>query len=42
MTPAFVWERATLYQSDCIEWLQARSANSLHACVTDPPYGLVE
>ena len=42
MTPAFRYERTTLYQSDCLEWLRARAPNSLHACVTDPPYGLVE
>ncbi|MHB8529939.1 MAG: DNA-methyltransferase [Caulobacteraceae bacterium] len=33
---------ATLYHADCFDWLAAREANSIHAVVTDPPYGLVE
>lgn len=33
---------ATLFHADCNEWLAARPANSLHAVVTDPPYGLLE
>lgn len=41
-TPAFRHGKATLYESDCLVWLRARKPNSLHACVTDPPYGLVE
>ncbi|MDO8688858.1 MAG: DNA methyltransferase [Dehalococcoidia bacterium] len=31
-----------LVRSDCIEWMKARAANSIHAVVTDPPYGLKE
>ena len=42
MTPACTHEGATLYRCDCVAWLKARKPNSLHACVTDPPYGLVE
>ncbi len=42
MKPAFRYGRATLYRADCMEWLRARRANSIHAVVTDPPYGLVE
>ena len=34
--------RATLYRDDCLAWLDRRPANSVHAVVTDPPYGLVE
>lgn len=34
--------RARLVQSDCIEWLARQPRNSIHAVVTDPPYGLVE
>lgn len=34
--------RATLHLADCVEWLQARPPHSIHAVVTDPPYGLVE
>lgn len=33
---------ATIYNADCFEWLQAQPAKSIHAVVTDPPYGLVE
>lgn len=40
--PAYRHGKATLYESDCLVWLRARKPNSLHACVTDPPYGLVE
>lgn len=32
----------TLVMSDCLEWMQAQPANSIHAIVTDPPYGLKE
>ena len=41
-TPAVVHGKAELYQADCFEWFKTRSANSFHAIVTDPPYGLVE
>ena len=34
--------RASLYRADCNDWLEKREANSVHAVVTDPPYGLVE
>jgi len=27
---------------DCLEWMESRSPNSIHAIVTDPPYGLRE
>ena len=40
--PSFSLGRATLVNADCLEWLKAQSANSIHAVVTDPPYGLVE
>lgn len=33
---------ATLYHADCFEWLAEREPCSIHAVVTDPPYGLVE
>ncbi len=33
---------ASLVLSDCFEWLRSRDACSLHAVVTDPPYGLIE
>ena len=33
---------ATLVHGDCLEWLENRTPASIHAVVTDPPYGLVE
>ncbi|MFI5014748.1 MAG: DNA-methyltransferase [Hyphomicrobiales bacterium] len=35
-------ERATLFEANCFEWMRAREPHSIHAVVTDPPYGLVE
>lgn len=29
-------------QDDCLHWLDERKSNSIHAVVTDPPYGLKE
>ncbi|MBZ5706761.1 MAG: site-specific DNA-methyltransferase [Acidobacteriia bacterium] len=34
--------RYSLYLSDCLDWMDARPENSIHAIVTDPPYGLKE
>ena len=34
--------RATLVRADCRTWLRAREAATIHAVVTDPPYGLRE
>jgi site-specific DNA-methyltransferase (adenine-specific) len=31
-----------LVKADCFEWLKKAPANSLHAIVTDPPYGVKE
>lgn len=33
---------ATLVQDDCLEWLRKQPTRSIHAVVTDPPYGMVE
>ncbi len=33
---------AVLYSADCRSWLSLREENSVHAVVTDPPYGLHE
>ncbi|MDE0444039.1 MAG: DNA methyltransferase [Gammaproteobacteria bacterium] len=33
---------ATLIHADCLDWLKQCMPNSIHAVVTDPPYGLVE
>lgn len=40
--PSITVGRAVLYHADCFEWLSARDDESLHAVVTDPPYGLHE
>jgi site-specific DNA-methyltransferase (adenine-specific) len=42
LDPAFSHAKALLYLSDCFEWLSAQAPCSVHAVVTDPPYGLVE
>jgi site-specific DNA-methyltransferase (adenine-specific) len=34
--------QARLFQDDCFEWLARQKPASIHAIVTDPPYGLVE
>lgn len=38
----FTFGNAQLVLDDCIAWLERQPANSIHAVVTDPPYGLVE
>jgi site-specific DNA-methyltransferase (adenine-specific) len=38
----FTFGKAKLYHTDCFAWLAACEPSSLHAVVTDPPYGLVE
>lgn len=32
----------TIHLGDCLEWMDARAPNSVHAIVTDPPYGMKE
>jgi site-specific DNA-methyltransferase (adenine-specific) len=39
---SFRFGRATLYLDDCNAWMDRQPANSIHAVVTDPPYGLIE
>jgi site-specific DNA-methyltransferase (adenine-specific) len=34
--------KSVLVLADCGDWLKTQDANSIHAIVTDPPYGLVE
>lgn len=34
--------RYSLYLANCLEWMDSHPANSIHAIVTDPPYGLKE
>lgn len=40
--PSFRYGSTTLVQSDCFDWLRNREECSVHAVVTDPPYGLIE
>ena len=32
----------SIYHADAFEWLREQRLNSVHAVVTDPPYGLLE
>jgi hypothetical protein len=34
--------RATLIEANCFDWLRSCAPHSIHAVVTDPPYGLQE
>src|ERR1022692_4076051 len=34
--------RYSLYLQDCLAWMDRQPVNSIHAIVTDPPYGLKE
>ena len=34
--------RYTLHRGDCLPWMESRQGCSIHAIVTDPPYGLRE
>ena len=40
--PQFSTGRARVFQANCLDWLKAAPPQSIHAVVTDPPYGLVE
>jgi DNA modification methylase len=40
--PSYTYGKACLYRDDCINWLKDRAEKSIHAVVTDPPYGIVE
>ncbi len=42
--PPWHWQHggATLHHADCFDWLRAQPSQSIHAVVTDPPYGLIE
>jgi DNA modification methylase/transcriptional regulator with XRE-family HTH domain len=34
--------RYEVFNADCLQWMRQRNPNSIHAIVTDPPYGLKE
>ena len=38
----FTFGRATLFHANALDWLPDQADNSIHAIVTDPPYGLQE
>lgn len=38
----FRFDSATLYHADCFDWIEQQPDQSVHAVVTDPPYGLHE
>lgn len=40
--PVFEHAGAQLFQDDAFDWLARCEPNSIHAVVTDPPYGIVE
>ena len=40
--PTATVDKAQIVQADCFDWLARRAPDSVHAVVTDPPYGLVE
>lgn len=42
LMPKYILDRARLYHSSCFDWLKNCDPRSIHAIVTDPPYGLIE
>jgi DNA modification methylase len=38
----FSFGRSLLFRQDCMDWLDRQPKDSIHAVVTDPPYGLIE
>lgn len=38
----FTFRKSVLHHDDCFSWIERQSENSVHAVVTDPPYGLHE
>lgn len=42
LDPVVIVGKAKLYQADSFDWLASEPASSIHACVTDPPYGVLE
>ena len=39
---SFSFGKSLVFEADCLNWLRERQSNSIHAVVTDPPYGLFE
>jgi site-specific DNA-methyltransferase (adenine-specific) len=40
--PNRTYSHTVIIQADCLEWLKRLPENTLHAVVTDPPYGIKE
>ena len=40
--PRFAFGQSTLHQMNCLDWISRCEDKSVHAVVTDPPYGLFE
>jgi site-specific DNA-methyltransferase (adenine-specific) len=38
----YTFGHSKLVETDCFEWLRQQPPHSIHAIVTDPPYGLIE
>lgn len=38
----FDFGNASIIEADCLDWLRKQGPHSIHAVVTDPPYGLFE
>jgi len=38
----FKFGNSTLIHANCFDWIENRAQNSIHAVITDPPYGLHE
>ena len=38
----FAFKKSVLHHDDCLAWVKAQPECSIHAVVTDPPYGLYE
>lgn len=39
---SYILEKALVVHADCFEWMKLVSESSIHAVVTDPPYGVKE
>jgi DNA modification methylase len=42
LEPVATVGKARLYHADAFAWLASEPPSSIHGCVTDPPYGLIE
>jgi site-specific DNA-methyltransferase (adenine-specific) len=39
---SFTYGKSVVFHDDCFNWLKRQPPNTIHAVVTDPPYGLFE